>query len=403
MNAKVTCSILCLCLAAGLPGQQPNSANHSMTIDGVDGPPFPIFTNVRTSLPATFIWGGLPNQPYALFQGIVHAGSSFVLNGVVDLFLNPFPALILDGFQNPAFHTDGTGAATFVVQVPNAGTPPNGVPLGLLLGEQSLIGDPFNAPYGISLTAATRVAVTQGPIINYYSLGDDGFSSIDLSSMPIPFYGINYTTIYLTANGYVCFGSLDGGGVGVPTASATGFVSEPPRIAANWCNLQCPSNSVKTTFDTNPGGTGSGVAGYLKIEWTNIQDFLSSNSHTFSLLLRSDGYLEVTFPPGNNASIYDEIVGIGPGGNIGVPQPEKNFTGPQPPGSMLGPGILSTPPFAYAGNANEAIFEWFGIPGGNGNYGNSYSNSYDLFAVTLHFLPAGAGSLPGATDRYTLY
>ena len=68
------------------------------------------------------------------------------------------------------------------------------------------------------------------------------------------------------------------------------------------------------------------------------------------------------------------------------------------------PGILTTGPnFNYVGGVNEAFFEWFGVIANNPFYGNSYDNPFDLFARTLRFLPGGAGSLPGSSNRYTLF
>jgi len=387
------------CVAAA---QQANSANHSMTINGVDGSPFPILLNVRTSLPATFIWTGLANQPFALYQGTTHAGTLTTPYGIVDLFMNPLPSKILDGFQNPLFRTDASGSGSMVVQVPPVGNPPSGVLVGLLLGEQAVMGDPFNSPYGISLTAATRVTVTQGPIVTFHNnLGDVGDDPLDITSMPIPFYGINYTALYLDANGFVCFGAQDPDDY-FPTPSA--MIGGPPRVAPFWTDLLCGTNTVKTTLDTNPGGTGSGVPGYLNIEYTNVgEPFGLVNMHTFSMLLRNDGYLEITSASTNNYSSFDQTTGIGPGNNLGGSQPQINFVGAQPPGSSVGAGILTSPPFARVGNVNEAFYEWFGTLANNPYYGNTYDNPFDLYAITLHFQPGGSGTLPGSTNRYTVY
>ena len=36
-------------------------------------------------------------------------------------------------------------------------------------------------------------------------------------------------------------------------------------------------------------------------------------------------------------------------------------------------------------------------------YGNNYPNGYDMPGVTVHFYPAGSGSLPGASNRYQVF
>ena len=68
-NAK-TVVLLFLCVVA-VGAQQPNiGGQHYMTINGIDGPPYPIVNNpVRTALPAAFTIWGATNQPYAIFQG----------------------------------------------------------------------------------------------------------------------------------------------------------------------------------------------------------------------------------------------------------------------------------------------------------------------------------------------
>lgn len=382
---------LLIVVATALGAQQPNTGSHSMTIDGVDGPPFPVLTSVRTSLPASFSFGTLANQPYALFQGNLHAGQTTFANGIVDLALSPFPVMLLDGFSDPQFHTDSSGSASFAVTVPSAGTPPNGVPLGLQLALQAVVGDPFNPAFGFSLTAATRITVTQGPIITYYSLGNSAEQVVNLS-MPIPFYGTSYTTLYICTNGYISFG---GGANADATPSPTEMISLVPRIAGQWCDLVCPNNAVKTTFDPAPG---NGNPGYLLVEYINVTDYYIPILHTFSILMRGDGYLEVASAATNNGSTYDQIVGISAGNNLGgAIQAQKNFVGTQPPGSPVGPGILSTAPYSYVGGVYESFYEWFGIPTANPYYQNGYPNPYDLPAVTLHFQPTGTG------NRYVLY
>jgi hypothetical protein len=100
--------------------------------------------------------------------------------------------------------------------------------------------------------------------------------------------------------------------------------------------------------------------------------------------------------------VYDSITGIGPGNSLGMPQTQKNFVGPQPTGSSVGPGILTTAPYALNGTVNMSFFEWFGIIAQNAYYGNPYNNPFDIF-TTIHFNPIGNGSLPGLTNQYVCY
>jgi hypothetical protein len=373
-----------------------------MEINSTPGPPFPILTNVRTSTSCPSLFGGASNQPYAVFQGAnLSVGSMFLpasnsLNSV-DLALSPFPVLVIDGFQYPQyFSTDFSGVGGFSVTIPPSGNPPNGVPIGLQLGLQAIVADPVSS-LGVTLTAATRITVTQGPTITWLNtLTDDNFQVVTMpAGNPIPFYGNNYTALNVNANGYITFGSQD---IGDYTPTMGEFVTGPPRMAAFWTDLSTPSNTVRSTVDTNPG---PGLFPYALIEFINVTGWTLSVQHSFSMYLQADGYLEIIYPPTNNASIYDQITGIGPGQNLGGTQTQKNFIGPQPPGSTVGPGIL---PGSYLGNVNESFIEWFGLTNGSmPYYGNSYDNPHDLFTQTLHFMPQGSGSLPGSTNRYVVY
>jgi hypothetical protein len=390
--------VLCSCVVAA---QQPNSANHRMTVNAVDGPPFPIVNNtsVKTNLPAVFSIAGVINMPYAIFQGNLGTGTTIVVGGIVDLALNPFPVLAVDGFANPMFSTGPTGIGTLVVQVPGPGTPPTGVPIGFTIAVQCLMGDPFNAPWGVALTAASNITVTQGPTVTFFNLGNESSQPYSLTSMPIPYYGANYTQAHICSNGYVTFGTANVDFTPTPNEMDT----LQPRIAPMWTDLNCPPNAVKATFDANPG---VGLPGYLKIEYLNVQGaFNPTVLHNFGIVMKTDGNVELIMPTTNTPSVYDSITGIGPGNSLGLPQTQKNFIGAQPPGSAVGPGILTTPPFfSMVGTVNMSFYEWFGfINGSTPFYGNTYNNPFDIFGVIIHFQPSGSGGLPGLTNQYTVW
>ncbi len=398
MTRNLIRQLAVLIVAASALAQQPNDATHSMTIDGSAGPPYPIATTVRTNTATVITVRGAPQRPYAIYQAAnVAAGSATLGGSIVDLPMSPIPECVIDGFVLPTFQTAGNGTSTIALLVPDAGAGPGLVPLGLHVALQAVIADPISAA-GYSLTAATQITVTQGPFVQSYFLGDEYEQHLTFPSMPLPFYGTNYTGVYVGSNGYVCFGTSLGSD---PTSSPQDMLTGPPRIAAQWCDMVCPPNTVRTTIDPNPG---PGMPGYVRIDYLNVQDYIIPVPHTFSIVIRTDGYVEINSPITNNASHFDQTTGIAPGFGLGgINQAQKNFTGPQPAGSTLGPGILSTPPYAYVGGINEAFFEWHGITTQNIAYLETYDNPYDLTGTTLHFLPGGAGWLPGSTSRYTLY
>jgi hypothetical protein len=404
MRAQSKVALCLILLVAGAVAQQPNSGYATMAINGVFGPPYPNYVNLRTSLPAYFNFAGATNQPYVLFQtSAIQVGSYFLpasnsLNSV-DLTLNPFPVIVIDGFQYPAYSTNSSGNAFLQIDVPPAGNPPLGVPLGLQLALQALLADPFSS-IGVTFTAATQITVTQGPTITTLGLGDEGNATVNVALNPIPFYGTNRLTLTVNANGYLTFTASSSDF----TPSASEFNSQQPRMAGFWTDLDSmPSTggTIKSIVDNNPG---PGLVPYVRIDYEDVHSWLAGQTHTFSMYMQTDGYLEIIHATTNNASLYDTITGIGPGGNLSS-APQKNFVGGVIPGApvTIGDGILSNPPYSFTGANNESFFEWWGIVSQHLYYGNGYDNPYDMYATTLHFLPAGTGGLPGSTIKYTLY
>ena len=254
-------------------------------------------------------------------------------------------------------------------------------------------------PFGVSLTAATKITTTQGPTVQYYNLGEDTNTTIT-PGFQIPFYGSNYGTYYLCSNGFLTFGSPDSQADYTPTDVEMN--SGPPRFAPFWCDLSCGANQVRITTDTNPG---PGIPKWTRVDFMNVTDLGARGSrHNFGMLMRDDGYLEL-INGSNNASQLRRDHGHRPreqppGGDHAQPHSsgQCNFVGPPAIPSLGGP-IL---PNGVNGNVNQAFFEWFG----NANmpyYGNAYANNYDMPGVTVHFSPGGSGALPGASNRYQVY
>jgi hypothetical protein len=303
------------------------------------------------------------------------------------------------------FTTDATGAFALGITCPPPGGSPGQIPLGFQAAYQAAVLDYFSA-FGWSLSAAVQVTVIQGPTVVSLSTGvgtyaANGGATINLStySMTLPFYGLNHSTVHICGDGFMTFG-----GVMIPdfTPSVSEFVAQSPRIAGQWTDLdQLGSAIVRYTIDQAPPG---GAAPFLSCDFINVQDAVSGFLHTFSWKIDTQGFTQVIHAPTNNAGVYDSMAGIAPGSNFS-PSTQKNFTGPTlpPPGNVTGPGILTTPPFAYVGAVNEGFFEWWGIQSQHFYYGNPYDNPYDMYATTLNFLPSGAGSLPASTNKYTLY
>jgi hypothetical protein len=382
-------------LACATFAQQPNTGGiASMTINSVDGPPYPIQTNVRTNTENVFQIQGLTNANFVIVRsatGAVQPGSATYFGDLCDLPISPALVTCIDGVANPAFATDLTGLFTFVVNCPPPGNPPTGIPLGHNAAYQAAIIDYFS-PFGWSLTAATRVTVIQGPtIVNMNTgigtYGDSGQATVSLSTygFSVPFYGNNHTILHVSGDGYMTFG---GGQVPDFTPSSTEMNGGPPRIAGMWTDLdQLGSAVVRYIVDASPPG---GNPPFIQVEFINVGDAVVGSLHSMSWKIDNLGNVTIVHPPTQNAGVYDSIVGIGPGNNLNPQSVNKNLS------TLLSPN-------SYNGAINESFYEWFGIVSLNPYYTLGTDNPFDLYARTLNFLPTGAGALPGSTNRYVLY
>jgi hypothetical protein len=369
-------SLSWLLLAGVAVAQQPNGASASMTIDGANGPPFPIAANVRTNTTAAFTLSGVPNAPYVVAlaaQGVIQPGALVTPGGIVDLPLSPPPVIAV------ASALDATGSSAFGVVVPPAGNFPAGVPLGHQEALQAAIADPAS-PVGWRLTAATQVTVIQGPIVVNLNLGSDGAAAIDLAphGFSIPFYGASYTQLWVCVNGFLTLGAPNTDF----TPTATEFNGGPPRIAPFWTDLYQQTGQVRYTIDPNPPGS---QAPFVQADWIGVFDWGTQNTHTFSAYADANGLCRLTLSTLNSANTYTTLTGIGPGSDLN-PQVPKDLS------------VLHVA--GYAGGTNESFFELFTGPSTWPPW--LPSSPFDLYGATLSFFPIAGGGVPAATSAYFL-
>ena len=204
----------------------------------------------------------------------------------------------------------------------------------------------------MSLTAATGVTIAQNWTQTSYLMGDDSNVAINLGSFQLPYYGINYSTIYVCSNGFLTSACL----MGRPTTRPRRRDQRgPPRIAAFWCDLTCPASAVVATVANASSPT---APGFVRIDYNNVMDLGFAVPHTFAIQIYANGLVQIIHTGNQSASQYDQITGIGPG-SAGGTQPQCNFVGPPAIPSLGGP-IL---PNGTLGNVNQAFFEWFGNAG----------------------------------------
>lgn len=398
------CGVFAFAVVAA-SAQQANTFSAGMTIDGNNGPTYPMFITFRTNSQSAIVFNGFPNLPYAMFAsptGLVTAGATTYFGDIWDLPVPANPAAyvstaVYDGFRQPQyFSTDGGGTSTRLVNIPGSGTGPGLIPIGSNYAFQAVIVDP-TSPFGLSLTAATQATATQGPITLMPTLtpnGDEGNATIQLStySIPsIPFYGVSATYAHICSNGYVSLTTSSAAPAADFTATPGEFVSQPAKIAIFWTDLDKALGTLTVTLDANPPG----LPGFIDIAYASFIDFGGNGFvHNFSCRADASGVVSMTHPISNNTSIYDVLVGIGPGG------------GAQPTGNPGGNNLMKDLSVLNGTNAvglpNENFFEWFGLTSMPNYSGQPADRPYDLFGQVLTWFPIGPGALPQSTSTYIL-
>jgi len=371
-------TVLVLLVAVAVVGaQQPNTFQASMQVNGVAGPPYPI-TNV--SLPrglaqSVVISTQTPNAPFVLFgAGSLYPVGQPVLGGqLLDVDINGGYFVLLDGIAQPSvFNTGPTGTFNSSVVLSATAT------IGTQAAFQTLVADPSVTQYASRLTAATQVVVAQGLTVIPISTVNNGGALFDFVpyGMTYPYYSNVWTRMFVNTDGNVTFGSASGDFTPTPTE----FRTQQPRIAPFWTDLDqgFPGASIQVTVDQ------SGLTPFptVTVDWINMAEWSNSGArHTFQLTLNMiTGDIRMVHDPFNVAMVYDQLMGISPGGNI------------VPVGGWPAQFNLSTLTAApYTGAVNEAFWEWFGLTNMT-YYTAGFNNPWDMIGTTTDFLAIGAGA-----------
>ncbi|HEX6273395.1 MAG TPA: MopE-related protein [Polyangiaceae bacterium] len=133
---------------------------------------------------------------------------------------------------------------------------------------------------------------------------DDCYTSVGLD-FAFTFFGVEYTTVFPSSNGYLTFG------VGDETYSESieEFLANAPRISAFWDDLDTTGT---------PGVIDDEVSYYgdeskLVVTYRNVQIFSSSGtSNTFQLVLFEDGTIKISYD-GMDDLEESSLVGVTPG------------------------------------------------------------------------------------------
>ncbi len=131
---------------------------------------------------------------------------------------------------------------------------------------------------------------------------DDGVWSLALP-FTFNFYGVSYTTVNVSSNGLLQFGSATGAGSGV---NSTANLVSGVRIAALWDDLRTDGNADDVFVDTSR-------ANQVTIRW-NATNKADDGDVQFATTLYSDGRIQFDYGPGN--AVLTPTVGVSSGNGL---------------------------------------------------------------------------------------
>lgn len=122
-----------------------------------------------------------------------------------------------------------------------------------------------------------------GTLLSVVSAGDDNYEKVALSGFAFPFYGANYTSVFISSNGFLAFGNGDASyyNIGLPSRDAPTAIIAPfwddhyPGAGGNIYILQEPARVIIQYQDVNRYGGGA--------------------AYTFQVVLHADGRIQFRY------------------------------------------------------------------------------------------------------------
>lgn len=134
---------------------------------------------------------------------------------------------------------------------------------------------------------------------------DDCYTTVPLE-FPFNFYGVEYTTVFPSTNGYLTFGQGDT----TYEEDVGRFLAELPRIAAFWSDLDTRGGDVDQVLYSL--SASKLVVTYQNIQLYNGTSTGSGSSNTFQFVLYDDGTIQISYD-GMEDIQEASMMGITPG------------------------------------------------------------------------------------------
>ncbi|PQJ08990.1 hypothetical protein CJD36_021535 [Flavipsychrobacter stenotrophus] len=180
--------------------------------------------------------------------------------------------------------------------------------------------------------------------------GDDGSTAATIP-FSFNFFGTNYTTVYLSNNGYVNFGThLTSGDYTTVTIPTTSSASVPAAmIALFWADLNTGygGNIKYTTVGTAPNRKF--VISYNNVAGYDVSTYTSNYNNGQVVLYEGSNIVEIYITRANFGSTHTPSCGIqNLTGSIGYAVPGRNFTSSYQLNGQTGTGYrFERPSYAY--------------------------------------------------------
>lgn len=230
--------------------------------------------------------------------------------------------IVFSGWTDSSFATGagGTFLLTATFNCPLSGNPPGCAPLvPFNQSIQGIIGAPSNPPFLVQATAVTVISFDVNPTNFSVMTAMAGDNSVALPFPPgfnFDFYGITYTSGFVSANGFISFGALD---TGFPSPNVGIVRSGVPRIMAWYADLE-PQFGASPQFNDPRVFAHSFFVGSqmcVRVVWENVAEFGDySGPHGGEIAMFQNGDIFVFPSEYNQTNAFAAVVGITPGGNI---------------------------------------------------------------------------------------
>ena len=159
-----------------------------------------------------------------------------------------------------------------------------------------------------------------------------------------PFYGTNFTSVFVSTNGLLQFGNSTNG---TDATNTTSELLEQKRIAPLWDDLRTDLTGDDVFVDTS-------VAGRVRIRW-NASRVGDNSDVQFAVTLVNTGEIQFDYGPGNTNLTPTIGISAGDGFNFDLAQydGQSNLGNANSLSYTLVPGFVDLGAFEFQGNSAD--------------------------------------------------